>query len=111
MSKIWRDIELTWEGESYTIRPTMAFINAMEQGDGMSLAAMFTRIHNRDMPSGLACELIARALRYAGAKDVTAESVYMATGGISSDVVDLAIAILVGCMPADKEPSKKKSAK
>jgi hypothetical protein len=117
MSKIWRDIEITWEGESYTIRPTMAFINMLEQGDGMSLSMLFARILKRDIPVGQAAEVIARTLRFAGAS-VTSEDVYMQAGGLSTELVEVASIILAGCMPVDdedepakKKPIKKKSAK
>jgi len=110
MAKIWNDIEITWDGESYTIRPTMDFINKLEQGDGMSLSRLLLQIHNRDIPIGRTCEVIARTLRYAGAK-VTAEDVFMHAGGLSAELVEVASLILIGCMPASEGDSKKKLVK
>ena len=110
MSAIWNDIELTWNGESYTVRPTMEYINYLEQGEGRSLAKLFTRLVNHDLPSSVACELIAKSLTWAGAKGVTTDDVYAATsGGINADAITMASAILVGVMPkASGAPAKKK---
>lgn len=110
MASIWNDIELTWAGESYTVRPTMEYINHLEQGEGRSIAKLFTRLINHDLPSSVACELIAKSLTWAGAKNVTTDDVYAATsGGINADAITMASAILVGVMPkANDEPVKKK---
>lgn len=106
MAKIWNDIEITWDDEAYTVRPSMEFINYLEADDGCSLSKMYVRLSKQDLPSGQACQLIAKTLRYAGA-DVTAEDVFMETnGGIGVDAITLASQILVGCMPAPKNPPK-----
>lgn len=107
MSKIWQDIEIQWKGETYTVRPTIAFINMLEQGEGMSLSKLLARTFDRDLPVGLACELIARTLRFAG-QAATAEDVYMESGGLSADLLIMASQILVGCMPIDKDADTKK---
>jgi hypothetical protein len=110
MAKIWNDIDITWLGESYSIRPTIAFINMLEQGDGMSLSKMLGRALQQDLPVGLACELIARTLRHAGVS-VNAENVYMEAGGLSADLIIMATSILIGCMPSDKDADTKKKPK
>lgn len=108
MASIWNEIVLTWEGETYTVRPTMEFINHLEQGEGRSLAKLFTRLVNHDLPSSVACELIAKTLTWAGAK-VTTEEVYGATaGGVSASAITMASNILVGVMPKGDGPVKKK---
>lgn len=116
MARIWDDIEIEWEGETYVVRPTMEFINRLEQGEGRSISKLFQRTMQQDLPSGAACELIARTLQYAGA-EVTTEEVFEATqGGINKLAVTLATQILLACMPKPKDPplmaadSKKKSA-
>lgn len=98
---IWNDIEIRWKGELYTVRPTLALINRLERGDGMSITSLLIRINNRDLPSGLACELIARVLNHAGV-NVEADEIYAETGGIGADVVTMASAIIVGCLPTPK---------
>lgn len=105
MAKIWSDIELTWQDETYTVRPTLDFINYLEQDDGCSLSKMFIRMTKQDLPSGLACKLIAKSLNYAGAK-VTAEEIYEETSGVGMEVITLAGTILMGCQPAPKNQPK-----
>lgn len=115
MARIWDDIEIEWQGETYVVRPTMSFINHLEQGEGRSISKLFQRMMQQDLPSGAACELIAGTLKYAGAEDVTAEDVFEETqGGIDKTAVLLASQILLACMPKPKDPQpaaggKKKS--
>jgi len=105
MSRIWDDIEIEWQGDTYTVRPTMEFINRIQQKDGMSISKLFVRARNGDLPSGAACELIAAALQYAGA-DVSAEEVFEETGGgIDKTAVSLAVKIMLACMPKPKDPA------
>jgi len=104
MARIWDDIEIEWEGETYVVRPTMEFINRIQQKDGMSISKLFQRARNADLPSGAACELIAATLQYAGA-DVTPEDVFEATGGgVDKTAVTLAVKIMLACMPKPKDP-------
>jgi len=108
MASIWNDIELTWQDEKYTVRPTMDFINHLEQGEGRSLSSLFIRLINKDLPSSIACELVAKTLSWAGAK-VTTEDVYLATGGgLNADVIRMASSIIVGVMPKPKDDAVKK---
>jgi hypothetical protein len=99
MAAIWNDIVIEWEGEHYTVRPTLKLINALEQGEGRSLSQMFIRLSRGDLPSSVACEVIARVLQYAGA-EVTAEEVFHNTGGgINSVAVTTVMQILAALMP------------
>ena len=103
MAKIWQDIEITWDDETYTVRPTLEFINTLEEGRGNSLSMIFYRMTQGDLPSVSAVRLIAKTLRYGGC-DVTDEEVYEQTGGgIGIDVMQLAQTILVACMPQPKD--------
>jgi hypothetical protein len=114
MATIWNDIELTWGGEVYTIRPTLDFINRIEQGEGRSITQLFTRIAAQDLPSGIACAVIADTLNYAGAK-VTADEIFEHTGGLGVVLFSMAATIVLGCMPKSKQqpqeaaPAKKKA--
>ena len=111
MAKIWNEIELKWNNETYVITPTLAFINHLEQGEGRSLSNLFIRLVNKDLPSSVACELIGKTLRWAGA-DVSDEDIYEATsGGISVTAIELASTILVGVMPKPKDEAPKKQAR
>lgn len=113
MAAIWRDIQIQWAGEQYTIRPTLDLINYLERDDGCSLAKMVVRLARQDLPSAAACSVVAKTLTYAGCH-VTAEQVFEATnGGIGGELVGMASAILLACMPQPKTesaPAKKKPA-
>lgn len=107
MARIWTDIEIEWDGQTYTVRPTFKLINHLERYEGRSISKLFQRAMARDLPSGAACELIADTLTFAGAEDVTAEDVFVATsGGVDSVAVTLATQILLACMPTPKDPPK-----
>lgn len=104
MARIWDDIEIEWEGEKYKVRPTLKFINHLEQAEGRSISKLFQRLMNKDLPAGAACELISDTLVYAGA-DVSAEDVFENTsGGIDKTAITLATQILLACMPKPKDP-------
>ena len=110
MAAIWNEIILEWDGETYNIRPTIDFLNHLEQERGASLSSMFVRLNNNDLPSGKACQIIARTLTYAGAKDVTAEKIFSETGGIGASIMAAVQTILIGCMPAPQDDGTKKKA-
>lgn len=116
MAKIWQDIEITWNGETHTFRPTLAFINQLEQGPGRSIGHVLYRLSIGDLPSVAACEIIAKAVNWAQKDDpeadrITPEDVYAETAGGGQDVIDMVQTILVACMPAPKETTKKKPTK
>lgn len=102
MAAIWNEIELGWQGRTYTIRPDLNFMNYIESRDGFSLSKLLIRAINQDLPSGIACELIARTIRYADPEArVTAEDVFMETQGLAS-AITLAGEIIRACLPAPK---------
>lgn len=107
MAAIWNEIILDWEGETYNVRPSIDFLNHLEQGNGSSISMMLVRLGRGDLPSGKACELISKTLNYAGA-NVTPDDVFEKTGGIGIDIISAAQVILMGCMPAPQEEAPKK---
>ena len=105
MSAIWQEIEIEFKGESFKITPTIEFINHLEQGEGRSLSQMLIRASNRDLPSGLACEIIAKTINWAGGKATVAD-VFSETGG-GLTAFPSAVAILQGCLPSPPDSKKK----
>lgn len=103
MAAIWNEIVLEWEGETFNVRPSINFLNHLEQDSGASLSAMLVRLGKGDLPTGRACQLIARTLTFAGCKGVTPESVFSETGGIGANIIMAAQTILLGCMPAPQD--------
>jgi hypothetical protein len=98
---IWQEIEIEWNGETYTIKPTLEFINHLESKPGRSLSQLFMRLTSRDLPSGVACELVADSLQWAGVQ-VTGEQIYLETAGLGADVLVPAASIITGCLPQPK---------
>ena len=113
MAAIWRDVAITWKGEEYSFRPTMEFLNHLEQKPGRSISAVFMRLSKGDLPSGVACDIIADTLVFAGVEGVTAADVFEEHGGIGVEAVVTVQAILLACMPTPKvtESAKKKPAR
>jgi hypothetical protein len=106
MAEIWKDINIEFKDKKYKVKPTLEFINMLEQGEGRSLSNLVVRSYNRDLPSGIACEVIAKTINYAGG-NVTAEEVFSETsGGISA--ATSAIEILNGCLPEPKNSNSNK---
>jgi hypothetical protein len=127
MAKIWNDIEIDLDGETYTVRPTIEFLNHLEQGQGRSLSQLFYRMSKGDLPSGIAAEIIAKTLNYAGAQElekarpnktkakfaatITAEEIFEKTGGgLGQVTINLVQTILLACMPTPKEEQPVKKA-
>lgn len=111
MAKIWTDIELDWDGETYKVTPSLTLLNHLEQKPGRSLSKLFQRMMEQDLPSGAACELIADTLNYAGA-EVNPDSVFEATGGgIGGEAFTMASQILIACLPTPKETGEIVAAK
>lgn len=96
MAKIWNNIEITWEGESYTIRPTVEFVQFIEDEKGMSTGSLLLRAINHDLPLGRSCQLIAKTLNYKGVK-INAQDVYEKFNGLNADLVTMATNILSAC--------------
>lgn len=112
MAAIWTDVEITWQGETYVFRPTMDFINHLEQGPGRSLGHMLYRIDKGDLPSGVACEVIAKTINWANREDresktITPEDIYSETMGAGIETIMTVQQIIIACMPANKTGAKK----
>lgn len=112
MAAIWRDIQIEWAGEQYTIRPTLDLINYLERDEGCSLSNLVIRMFNKDLPSAAACKVIAKTLTFAGCRTSAEEVFEQTNGGIGGDLVSMASVILLACMPQPKTeaaPAKKKA--
>lgn len=113
MAAIWQDIEIKWQGDTYTVRPTLDLINYLERDEGCSLSNLIIRMFNKDLPSAAACKVIAKTLTFAGCRTSADEVFEQTNGGIGGDLVSMASVILLACMPRPKaemsEPAKKKA--
>lgn len=75
MAPIYREITLEWGGKSYTVTPTYALIQQLEQR--LSLASLLNRTLGGNPPLSQLADLTAMCLQAAGCKDedATAESI------------------------------------
>jgi len=107
MAAIWNDIEFEWEGEPVKVKPTLNFINKIEQQNGSSLSYLLPRLQSGDLPLGGACRLIGITLREAEVA-ITDEEIFAKINELGPKVGAIAGKIIAGCipMPKDVEPGK-----
>jgi len=104
---VFKDIELTWKGEIYRIRPSMALIFDLESVQGSSLMGFANRASLNDVPASVAYEYVAKTLRHAGVKDVTAASIFDEAGGVRVEIITMAILIVSACLNLEGDSKKK----
>jgi hypothetical protein len=104
---VFKDIELTWKGESYTVRPTMKLIFELESINGCSLMGFANRASTNDVPVSVAYEYVAKTLKHAGVKDITSADVFEEAGGIRVEVLTMAMSIVSACLNMEDDSKKK----
>lgn len=98
MSAVFRELVLNWQGTEYRVKPTMAILNRIEQD--ISLSVLAYRITSGQPPLSLLATVIAHFLNAGGAKDVTAEDVYVEImEGDKKVVGDMAAAVMLAVFP------------
>lgn len=103
MAIIWNDIYLKWKGKEYTVRPTLTFINHLEQRPNHSLSNMIVAAANNKLGTVACAEIVFDTLKYAGADVETVEEVWESFGGVGSGLTGSAHSILTACLPQPKE--------
>lgn len=112
MASIWNDIEIEFKGKTYTVRPSLSFINRIEQGPGNSITMLYHRLTQGDLPTGKAVELVHAVLMEADPDlRVTVDDVFEETGGIGVEIMGLVQTILLACLPTPKETAATRQAK
>lgn len=101
MASIWSDITLEWDDETVTVKPTLNFINKIEQVHGASLSLLLQRLGTGDIPIGISCHVIGTALREGGVA-ITNDEVYNKYFEIPELMGAMVGKILAGCMPMPK---------
>jgi hypothetical protein len=104
---VFKDIELSWKGESYTVRPSMQLIFDLEAIPGCSLMGFANRASTNDAPVSIAYEYVAKTLKHAGVKDITAAQIFEDVGGVRVEVVTMAMEIVMACLNLDDDSKKK----
>ena len=98
MAAIWNEIEIQWLGESYKIRPSIEFINHLEQRKGHTLPNLVLQLTNGNLGAATCSLIIADALNYAGV-EVSADDVFQEFSGVSREIFDCAYIIVASCLP------------
>jgi len=102
MSAVFRTVEMTWEGKTYEVKPTMALLNKIEQR--VSLASLVRGLATDAPPLSHMAVVMGEFLRAGGAR-VGDDEVYreLVTGDVGS-LVAMRDAIFAAVFP---EPKKK----
>lgn len=101
MSAVFKSVELTWEGKTYEVKPTMALLNRIE--NRVSIAAMVRGLSSEAPPISHLAFVVGEFLRAAGAR-VDDDEVYreLVTGEMSG-LIDMRNAIFAAVFPAPKK--------
>jgi hypothetical protein len=104
MSAVFKDVEMAWEGKTYTVKPTMMLLNQIEQR--VSLAGLVRGLGSNSPPLSHLAFVVGSFLRAGGAR-VEDEEVYreLMTGNAES-LLAMETVILSAIFP---EPKKKES--
>lgn len=108
MASIWNDINLEWEGETITVRPTLDFINSLEQKQGSSLSLLIQRMQTNDMPMGISCHVIGTTLRAGGIK-ISDDELYSKVLELGPSLGQMVGTIVGSCLPMPKGAKEGKS--
>jgi hypothetical protein len=104
---VFRDIELTWKGENYKVRPSMSLIFELEAIHGCSLMGFANRARENDIPVSIAYEYVAKTLKHAGVKDITSAQIFDDVGGVRVEVLTMAMVIVSACLNIEDDSKKK----
>lgn len=102
--EIFSEIEITWDNETYRVKPTLALIQKIEsRGEGFSIGKMYYRQMQGDFPISILAECYQIILSFAGVK-VEPEEVYQAFYEKGADYISKAAdAFFLACFPQQKE--------
>jgi hypothetical protein len=104
MSAVFRDVELSWDGKAYSVKPTMMILNKIEQR--VSLAGLVRGLSTDAPPLSHLAFVVGEFLRAAGAR-VDDDEIYreLMTGDVQA-LLAMRDSILMAIFP---EPKKKES--
>jgi hypothetical protein len=104
MAAVFKDVQLAWEGKTYTVKPTMLLLNKIEQR--VSLAALIRGLSTDAPPLSHLAFVVGEFLRAGGCK-VEDEEVYceLMTGDVLA-LIAVRDAVLSAIFP---EPKKKEN--
>jgi len=109
MAAVFREVELGWGGETYSVTPTMALLNKIEQD--ISLSELAYRMSVGKVPMSQLAVVIGVMLRSAGAKASDEEVYQELMTGDSEAVQGMASAVMEAVFPQPKKSEPPKPAK
>lgn len=74
MSKVFRDIDIEWQGERYTLTPSNRLLRRIEQE--VSLTKLFTQAQDGELSVANLSYVVCEFLKAAGVKGVDEDAVY-----------------------------------
>ncbi len=101
MSAVFRTVQLSWEGKTYDVKPTMDLLNRIE--NRVSLAALVRGLSTDAPPISHMAFVLGEFLRQAGARVDDAEVYRELMTGESSDMIAMRDAIFAAVFPAPKK--------
>lgn len=101
MAAVYRDIQISWGGEEYSIKPTMALLNQIEQK--FSLSRVASRMMDGDTPTSHLAVIVGIMLRSAGATVTDDEIFAELMTGDASAVMEMGTALLTAAFPMQVE--------
>lgn len=107
MAAVWKNIKFEWDGDIIEVKPTLTFINKLEQPQGSSLSLLLSRVATGDLPLGMGSHVIGTTLREAGVA-ITNDEVYAGFAELGGAYGAMVGTIVAGCipMPKDVKPGK-----
>ena len=102
MSAVFNTVEVSWEGKTYEVKPTMALINKIEQR--LPLVRLVRELGQAEPPVSSLVYVIAEILRSVGVQ-VEEEEVYreIVTSEDPNLGMNLRLAVLAAIFPAPKK--------
>ena len=109
MAAVFRDVTLGWGGEDYSVTPTMALLNKIEQD--ISLSELAYRMSVGKVPMSQLAVVIGVMLRSAGANASDEEVYQELMTGDTEAVQGMAAAVMEAVFPQPKKSDPPKPAK
>lgn len=97
MAAVYPELQLSWQGKDYRIKPTMALLNRLEQH--FSLARLAHRIVTGDTPLSHMAVMVGEMLRFAGAQVTDDEVLEQLLTGDQDAVHEMALALITAAFP------------
>lgn len=68
MAGVFREIEITWKGKAYTVRPSSAILRRIEQSGGLSIPSVMASLSRGEPPGYVMAFILWKLLLAAGAE-------------------------------------------